>query len=177
MAKHIEYIVPIDYMRGNLSGRQEMTYNGGRAYDSIAQGQSAGATNYQPRLIAKVLRLGRVDMRRFYQVRTRSTVNMSADYRNNVAVMGAALSMYASIVRSGGALLISLQAGYAGEVRSVTFRSWVISFLRVGLTVKAATIDIGGFAQIINPWVAGGTGAVVNVPANIITKFADILSL
>lgn len=169
--KRIEYILPIDAMHGNISGRQTLLYNGAAAYD-IGVGDSVAANNYQPRIIVKVRdQHGRYE-RKFFQVRTRNTVNMTSAYRLAVSALGGAGALFGSLVRNKGQIyndcLALCPKGY-------TLRQIVFPLLAAGLRTKAANIVIGDGVAIVNPWVSAETP---NVPVGqaVLDKFAGELS-
>lgn len=165
--KRIGYILPIDYMRGNISGRQDIEYDGNRAY-SIQVGDSVSADNYQPRVVAKMMRSGKTDLR-YFQVRTTTTVNMTANMQLNMALMGAAGALFASLVRSKDSQI------YGDCVSLVppgkTLRAFMVPLLREGLSAKDTHITIGDGVYIVNPWTSNETP---NVPIGqtIIDKFS-----
>lgn len=164
--------MPIDYLRGNISGRQDIEYNGADAY-SLADGEVVSADDYQPRLVTKVARLGRPNMMRFFQVRTRTSVNMSAAMRSNLALMGGAGALFAALCRDKTAQIYTdcVRVCPRGE----TLRSFIVPLLRAGLAAKQSSITIADGVVITNPWIYSGT-QTLNVPASVISKFAGVLS-
>ena len=170
--KRVEYIMPIDYMRGNLSGRQSLEYGAGKAYD-IQVGSKLTADVYQPRVIAKVTRIGRGDALRFFQVRTKTSVNMTAVMKHNLALMGGVGAIFAAIVSAKQSQL------YIECVRAcpkdITLRGWLSPILRQGLAALESTFSIADGITINNPWVSGGNGVQVNIPQRILDKFASEL--
>lgn len=173
--KMIAYRMPVDYMRGNISGRQVLEYgqNDGEAYDQPS-GQVTAANNYKPRLIAKVLRAPYVNRLRYFQVRTKSSVNMTAAYRHNVALMGGVGSIFAAVISDKTAQLY-INCVHACP-KGKTLRGWMVPILRQGLAAKNSTLVISGGIAINNPWISGGTGVTVNIPQTIVDKFTTELS-
>lgn len=170
--KRIEYIAPIDWMRGSLSGHQSLLYAGSQAYD-IDDGDIIAADDYRPKLIAQVRDLHKPTRKRCFQVRTRSSVNMTVNYRQSVALLGGAGAIYSAIVRDKSSKIYTdcigaIPVGY-------TLRSFLIPIIRAGLAAKDAIITITDGVQITNPWISSGT-QTVQVPQTIIDKFAPILS-
>lgn len=171
--RRIVYCIPIDYMRGNLSGSQvlEYTAQGGAAYDA-PDGVKTSALNYQPRMIAA--RVRRTDLR-YFIVRTRSSVNMTAAMRRSMAVMGGAGALYASLLnmKTSNVYRSCVQAWTASTGRK-TFRQFMVSRLMAGLAAKDSPIDIDGVVSIDNPWQTSGS---TNVPVSqdVKTKFDSIL--
>lgn len=164
--KRIEYAMPIDCMRGNLSGRQDLVYDGKRAY-SIAVGDEVSADSYQPRIVAKFMKSGRRDLR-YFQVRTNTTINMSASMQLNLALMGGAGALFASLVRSKESQIYSDCLGLVPAGK--TLRAFMIPLLREGLRAKNTHIAIGNGVYIVNPWT---TDETPNVPIEqtLIVKF------
>lgn len=156
-------------MRGNLSGRQEIVYgDAAKAYD-VPVGSTASATNYNPIIIARLIRM-RV---KNFQVRTRTTINMTQAMRNNLARMGGAGALYAALVADK---TTSIYNGcVAACPKGQTLRQFVLPLIRQGLTVKDAQICIAAGVYIVNPWVSSETP---NVPISqaILDKFASVLS-
>lgn len=158
-------------MRGSLSGRQDLTYDGTRAYEH--EEGVISPDQYQPRLIAKVLRAPFATRRRYFQVRTRSTVNMSATYRHNCALMGGVGAIIASLMRDKSAQIYKdcVRVLPAGE----TLRSFLSPILRAGLDDKHAAIVVASGVSIVNPWVSSDAPNVP-VSAAILQKFSSELS-
>lgn len=174
--KQIEFVNPVRWMRGNLSGRQDIEYNGGRGY-SAPTDQKTSADVYQPRLIAKVLRPYSRNRKKYFQVRTRTSVNMTAANRANLATMGGACALFAGLLneKSAPIYIACMQEWKRSGVES-SFRSFMIPTLRAGLAAKDETIVIASGVSIVNPWTSETTP---NVPVSpdVLTKFASQLSL
>lgn len=172
--KRIEFCIPIDCMRGNLSGRQLMSYteDGGKAYDA-PDGVKTSAINYQPRLVAaKVSRTGV----KYFIVRTRSSVNMTANARLNMALMGGAGAIYAALLSDKtSAIYAACINAWAESREDTTFRAFMIRKIRPALAAKESTITIADGVTIDNPWQTSGTPNVP-VTADVLTKFAPILT-
>lgn len=163
-------------MRGNISGRQSITYgSGGKAYDEILTGSIGVAVNYQPRIVARVLRLNETNMLRNFQVRTRSSVNMSANMRRNLALMGGVGAIFAAIVSDKTTQLYNDCVNACPN--NMTLRSFLAPILRQGLAAKDSMIIISGDVAINNPWISGGTGVNVNITQAILIKFDSVLGL
>lgn len=174
--KRIAYIAPIDYIRGSISGRQSLNYNGGSAY-SIPAGQSVTADTYTPRLVAQVYRMYSPRMLRVFQVRTRTTVNMTARHKLNIAVLGGAGAIYASLVNHSDAQIYAdiVAAKDAANIKGLTLRQFVMPLVMQGLRIKSARIDIATGIYIVNPWISEESPNVP-VSASILDKFRLVLS-
>lgn len=174
MSKHISYIVPVEYMTGNISGRQELDYvQGGDGAYAAPDGQKTSATNYDPRLIAKRKRPnGPDDGCLYFQVRTKTSVNMTAAMRLNMAALGGAGALFASLLRNKTALIYAQCA--AATPKGTTMRAFIVPLLIAGLTAKEARITIADNVYIVNPWTSED---VPNVPISldILNKFARVL--
>lgn len=162
-------MAPIDWMVGNLSGRQSIEYGGGAGYD-VPIGETITADNYQPRLIFKYRRK---DGRRYYQVRTRTTVNMSAANKTNLSAMGGAGALFAALVRDKQSNIYKACASVCP--RDISLRAFIIPLLRQGLIDKVATISIAEGVGIVNPWISTADPNVI-LPTAILDKFAPVLS-
>lgn len=89
--------MPVEWIRGSLSGWQSITYGGVKAYDVTTDAKTT-ADYYRPTLVAK--RLARNGLL-YYQVRTCTSVHISALARMNLAVLGGAGAIYAALVNRG----------------------------------------------------------------------------
>ena len=158
-------------MRGSLSGRQDLTYGGVSAYDH--EDGVISPDEYQPRLIAKVLRAPYATRRKYFQVRARSSVNMSDKYRRNCALMGGVGAIIASLMRDKSAQI------YTDCVRvkpaKETLRAFLSPILRTGLDAKNAVIVVADGVSIVNPWISSDAPNVP-VSAAILEKFSSELS-
>lgn len=161
-------------MRGSLSGRQQLTYTQAqvRGYE-VPDGETAAAENYQPRIVAKVSGLYTRRRVLYFQVRTRSSVNMSADTRRNLALMGGVGALFSSLLRSKASPIYS--AIVAACPSGKTLRQFVTPLLRAGLAAGDADITITPDISIVNPWVSSATPNVP-VSAAILDKFNSVLS-
>lgn len=162
-------MAPIDWMAGNLSGRQTIKYAGGDGYD-VPEGETIAADDYQPRLIVKYRRK---DGRRYYQVRTRTSVNMSAANKTNLSVMGGACALFSALVRDKQAEIY--KACVAACPRDRSLRAFIVPKCRSALSGKEATVNIAEGVAIVNPWVSTADPNVI-VTAEVLNKFAPILS-
>lgn len=153
--KRIEFIAPVESMRGNLSGRQKLEYptDNNAAFEGPV-GSVNYARNYGPRFIgAKVAKTGK----KYFSVRLKSANHLTLKSKNAMALLGGAGAIYAAILRTP-AVLAGIQAQYAavqelGEKRS--FRKYVMATLRSGLVGNAATFTFAGPSTpvvIMNPW-------------------------
>ena len=172
--KRIEYIAPIEYICGNISGRQQLTYTsgGGSGYDAPS-GVKTSALDYSPRMIARIRHINGRYLCKYFQVRTRTSVNMTAAYRRNLAIMGGAGALFASLVNHKSAQIYNDCVSACPA--NISLRAFVVPLIRSGLSAKSAHIQISDAVYIVNPWVSNDTPNVP-VSAAIIDKFSSELS-
>ena len=170
--KRIEYIMPVDYLRGNISGRQSLEYDGGGGYD-VPDGNKVSASGYEPRMVAMVAHIASPARLRYFQVRTKTSVHMTPAVRHNMAVMGGSGAIYAAVVRDKSAQIYTDCVRVCPETE--TLRSFLFPILRDGLAAKTLVIQIADGVTITNPWTSTGT-QTVNIPADILDKFNSELS-
>ena len=158
--------MPIESLSGNLSGRQQLNYDGGRAYDT---NEPTAAADYEPRMVAF-----HSDRRgNYFCVRTKYTANITNRSRVNLATMGGAGAIYSAIVRDKSSDIYAQCV--AAKPRQLTLRAFLVPLLRVGLAGKVENIAIADGLSIVNPWVSSAAPSV-QVPQNVIDKFAPVLS-
>ena len=85
--KRIEFIAPVEAMRGNLSGKQELEYPLNENPAFYAPTGKHYATNYQPRFIGAKRAS---DNLKYFAIRTKSAVNMTTNSILAMAALGAA---------------------------------------------------------------------------------------
>lgn len=129
--RRIEFIAPVEAMRGNLSGKQNLVYNDhdNKAFDAPLGRQYA--KNYQPRFIGA---RRASDGRKYFAVKTKTATLISADTKMNMALMGVIGNIYANVISdpSSTAYLV-LQAGYERfkiADSTLTFRAFLDEILR-----------------------------------------------
>lgn len=171
--KRIEFIAPVESMRGNLGSKQALVYapNNNRAFDSI-EGQLNPALNYEPRLI------GAKGKRNYFCVKTKSSNHLTTLAKTTMANLGGVGAVYGAIVRDKSQMVyINAQACYHDvqvEGYEGTFRKYMYGFIKTALDNKSATIDItttNHEVHINNPWIIGGSAFVLDISQDIIIKF------
>ena len=178
--KRIEFLAPVEAMRGNLSGAQTLSYDGGkRAWDSV--GDSVNAENYDNRYIgAKRLANGK----KFFSLKTKSQTSLGSTSRVAMAAFGGACSL-ASAASKNLTIVSDLQIIYEAKRQSgaipahMGFKNFIQTevYPMLKTKVNAVTITEGAVSvSINNPWVSGGSGTAVAVPAAILAKFNSQLS-
>lgn len=90
--KRIEFIAPVEAMRGNLSGKQTLLYptNDNKAFDA-PQGVRSYAKNYRPSFIGAKRAS---DGLKYFGVRTKSAVKNTIDALKNMAALAVAAIGY-----------------------------------------------------------------------------------
>ena len=153
--KRIEFIAPVEAMRGNLSGKQDLVYptNDNKAYESPV-GSVNYARNYAPRFIgAKIAKSGL----KYFAVRTKSATHLTAAAKHAMALLGGAGAIYAAIVKDAtkkaAVMAVYEKARELGETKS--FRAYVMEEIRWQLEAHALVINFaraGVVATVDNPW-------------------------
>lgn len=174
--KRIEFIAPVEAMRGNLSGAQKLQYptDDQGAYEGPV-GSVNYARNYSPRFVGSKRAS---DGRKYFSVRTKTANHLTAKSKKAMAIMGGVGAMYAAIVRDKSSqLYTSLMAMYLkiqefGDTR--TFRKYLTDHLRAGLIAKGETIVVTGPLSPIsidNPWNTTSGTPNVSVSDQVLVKF------
>lgn len=179
--KRIDFIAPVEAIRGNMSGRQVLQYaeNDNPAFEAPDNKQNY-ARNYKPRFIgAKVAASGKV----YFQVKTKSCSHKTARYRKQMSVMGGAGAIYASILRQKSSTLFGqLETAYNNlppEAVKPSFRKWIMDALIFALETKSQSASLVSGSTTItinNPWVASSQTTGANVTNAIINKFFQDLT-
>lgn len=172
--KRIEFIAPVESMRGNLSGAQKLEYptdNLG-AYEG-PMGAVNYARNYSPRFVgAKIAKSGK----KYFSVRLRSANHLTAKSKKAMALLGGTGAVYAAILKVP-ALLTGIQAQYAALTESgmqKSFRKYVTDVIRNGLVEKRDLFTFAGPASLVqvdNPWVKNAASQNIQISQAILVKF------
>lgn len=179
--KRIEFLAPVEAMRGNLSGAKDLTYNGGkRAYDVTGTDAVAPDVYQKGYIGSKRSATGR----KFFSLKTKSTTNLGAASRLAMAAFGGACSL-AKAASKSLAIVSALQQIYfakrqAGKIdQYMGFNNWIQTEVYPMLKTKVNHVVISegtASVDINNPWVEGGSGTAVSVPADVLAKFNTQLS-
>lgn len=157
--RRIDFIAPVEAMRGNLSGTQDLRYaeNNNAAWYSPA-GTKNFARNYTPRFIGAKRA---ADGRNLFSVRTKSAVNMTPNAIQAMALLGGTGAFLGSIMANKTTeLYANLYAQYV-ELYSVSsgqigsFRKSLGGAIRTALINKAEQITYSGprgVVTFVNPW-------------------------
>ena len=175
--KRIEFIAPVEAMRGNLSGAQKLQYptdNQG-AYEGPA-GTVNYARNYSPRFIgAKIAKSGK----KYFAVRTKTANHLTVKSKQAMALMGGTGAIVASILRDKTAEIYTNLYGAWVKAQELggstsTFRQFLSGSVRRMLIQKSATyhVQVGEFGQDIdNPWNTTKPNPNVSISQAILVKF------
>lgn len=180
--KRIEFIAPVESMRGNLSGSQELDYreNNNPAYE--APDGDAHALNYQPRFVgAKRSK----DGLKYFSVRTKSTTKLNAKTRMTMALLGVLAAVKTAVKNDGTARWANLQSIYAYRMEhggddagsGISFDKWLSYWLRRMLQYKQNTVVLtaqGLSVTIHNPYEDDADAQVIST--KIFVKFFDALN-
>ena len=153
--KRIEFIAPVEAMRGNLSGKQDLLYpsEDNKAYEGPV-GSVNYAKNYAPRFVgAKIAKSGK----KYFTVRTKSANHLTAKSKKAMALLGGAGAIYAALLKASAlkaqAEAVYVKAQELGDVRS--FRAFMMDYIRTALIAHSETITLniaGASVSIDNPW-------------------------
>lgn len=184
--KRIEFIAPVEAMRGNLSGSQKLQYakNNNPAWDA-PEGEQA-ARNYTPRYVgAKRSK----DGLKYFGVRKSSVTKISVKSREIMALLAGSSACYLAASKNlqlFDVIYAAFDAAKASDA-SLTFRKWLQGILYEMLANKQGytevTAVVGGTSiskKIGNPWVAPGAGVTgviaLTIPQSTLVKFWTQLS-
>lgn len=180
--KRIEFIEPVDAMRGNMSGNQVLKYptNDNSAWDAPDNRRNY-AKNYTPRYIgAKKASNGL----KYFAVKTRTATFLSPKARRAMAVFGGTAAIYANIITNAAQLYNDCLAYYNKTLEfgnKKTFRNTICEIIRDMLQNRKTTgyrIVSGVSVTIDNPWLKpapNGSPLNVDVPDAVLVKFATQL--
>ena len=182
--KRIEFIAPVEAMRGNLSGSQKLVYaqNDNPAWDA-PEGKSF-ARNYKPRFIgAKRAATGAT----IFATKVRSAINNSTKVKVAQAVLGS-MPMLQEGVESNLSINSNLYACYNAskqKAQGYSLRKYFIEKIQSQLSRGAATITIMERSSgrtytcaFANPYIKPGTSSAetIGFDSAILDKFFDQLS-
>lgn len=179
--KKIEFIAPVEAMRGKLSGNQTLLYaeNDNPAFES-PKGKRNYARNYRPSFIgAKVSSTGKV----YFAVKTKSAVHMTQKAITAMALQGATGALVGALLANKSAL--PYRTAYAAYLlalekeQRLTFRKYVSDKVRAALIAKAATIawtEQEVSVSFKNPWYDGSMTTGAEVSNDVLVKFWTVLT-
>lgn len=179
--KQIEFIAPVEAMRGKLSGNQTLLYaeNDNPAFES-PKGQRNYARNYRPSFIgAKVSSTGK----KYFSVKTKSAVHMTQKAILAMALQGATGAIVGALLAAKTAQpYLTANAAYMIarlENQRLTFRKYVSDKVRAAVAAKAANIswtELSVSVSFKNPWFSGEMTSGAEVSNYVLAKFWSQLS-
>lgn len=187
--KKIEFIAPVEAMRGNLSGTQkDLVYptNDNRAYESPV-GSRNYARNYQP-IFVGAKRAS--DNLKYFSVRTKTAIGMTTLQKRTMALLGGCGAIIAAILHDKtAALYTETIAAYEyaksrGGAHTKSFREYLTWQIKGNLLAKNPACFFGAkdnltIVAINNPWHSTGYGPSalnVDVTDESLAKFWMILA-
>lgn len=150
--KRIEFIAPVESMRGNLSGNQDLQYapDNGKAWD--ATGEKASANNYAPRFVGAKRR----DGLKYFSVRTKSTTIMSEVMREQMASLSIANTIQYSAMHNLAIQTKVIEWFEKTAPEGVTLRQYVMQRTMGSLKNKLISIQFNNTGEptpaIANPF-------------------------
>lgn len=171
--KRIEFIQPVESMRGNFGAKQDLRYaeNDNKAFES-PDGKTNYARNYQPTFIgAKVARTGL----KYFAVKVKSATTNSAAWRLVAALMGAMSAIYGWVIKQANIVLqlnvqyaAAIEAGYKG-----TFHKYVGAAIRESLAANSNDIKLVGPTATVTMGVNPFSDATTAIPIStqVLVKF------
>ena len=189
MARMIEFLAPVESMRGNLSGKQDLLYptQDNSAWDAPS-GQRSYARNYKPRYIGNKRSS---NLKTYFSVKRKQAVHQSGDSKYNQALLGATQAVYAAIRSSAERMpgtnyliwdylqMIYRQKREYGDLdaRTTPFK-YITDTIREQLDMKTTAIGFQAPSLtnlvIHNPWnhaTTQPTFVTVSVSTSILVKF------
>lgn len=186
MAKRVRFIAPVEVMQGNLSGKQELKYpsNDNKAYEAPAGVNYA--RNYTTRYIGA---FRAKDGLKYFAVKQRSAIKISASSKLNMALLGATQSIIAVLKQDSafmgkmGASLVAAKAQKLVE-DSTTIEKYMRDKIRTALALKSELIywsqSAAGTPICTNPFVyvegAQAQVKIVMLSAKILREFWGVLA-
>lgn len=183
--KRIEFITPVESMRGNLSGNQKLFYaeNDNPAYEAPI-GRNY-ARNYRPSFIgAKVAKSGK----KYFAVKTKTAAGISTRSKKAMALLGGTAAVIKAILADGSRKaaiqnILEYQISHGLITSDTSLRKFMDGVIRPALSAKAQTIEFRagtGTTPVVvnNPWVSGGSGTNINtyIKNEILVKFWGVLA-
>lgn len=175
--RKIEFIAPVEAMRGNLSGNQRLTYptQNNAAWDA-PENKRSYATNYRPTYVGAKRS---ADGKTFFATKRRQAVKMSDAARLQMAVLSAS-SVIANILMYNLSVVTQLEARYKQTApEGWSFKRWIMDNIKDALRNKQHFAFMGtslGALFVKNPYLstqapAGGTSIDSTYPKELYAKF------
>lgn len=161
--RRIEYLAPVEAMRGNLSGNQNLKYptQNNSAWNSPSDRRNY-ATNYNTRYIGNKRNSTGL---KFFSVKTKAAVNMSPAIRLQQAVLSVG-SVVSNIIGGDLRTLTDIQQLFKASqeyAQGWTIKRWISTYVRAALKSKRHIVfpTTGSGAVIIytNPYISAAAPA------------------
>lgn len=172
--KRIEFIAPVEAIRGNLSGAQKLRYptDDQGAYEGPV-GSVNYARNYSPRFVgAKVAKSGL----KYFSVRTKTANHLTAKSKKAMALLGGCGAIYAALIKTpalkANADAVFVKAQEFGDKR--TYREFWMSYIRRMVSANMPDIHVvvsGAEITIDNPWGKFDDTLNINIAQEVRVKF------
>lgn len=171
--KRITFIEPVASMQGKLSGNRKLTYPTRNNSAWEAPTGKSFATNYRPSYIGN---LRKKDGITYFGTKVRSSVTMNSTTRLIQALLGASVSITASMLKNPQILSIVQTAYLINEPEGQTLSKWCQSQVRLFLEEKSDFWFIGnsGMNYIQNPFISthhDPSIAITGLNLDILVKF------
>lgn len=180
MAKRIEFIAPVEAVRGNMSGKQKLVYpsKDNSAFDS-PEGKLNYARNYRPSYVGAKRSS---DGLKYFTVRTKNAVNLSVSAKRNMAVNGGSFALTSKILADED-LTTALRTQYIAAVDAGQFSGTLRQFVNAYVTemvsnyLQSISINFIGLTTTLkNPWMS--YDEIDYTPSkDVLVKFWTILHL
>lgn len=178
--RRIQFLAPVESMRGNLSGEQNLLYptQDNSAWEAPSNKRSY-ATNYKPRYIGS---RRSATGKNYFAIKERTAVTNSDSQRRTQALLGATRSLAIAIQANPTALQV-IQTAFGRQTRFDTLKKFVEAFIREGLENYydfQVYGDTGGVTVYKNPYLKNhATGALafpnMDPITDVLVKFWTIL--
>ena len=176
--RKIKFIEPVESLRGNLSGSQKLKYptNDNSAYDAPS-GKKSYATNYRASYIGAQRAK---DGKTYFAVKQRNAVNISSEQRLAMALLGASVSLNASMQQDPH-VLQAMQSAYRVSNSTKTFSNWAQEEIRRGLSQHTDFRFAGSsVVYVYNPFASGHSGSELHYTIDnkgMLVKFWSVLKI
>ena len=168
----IEFLAPVEAMRGNLSGKQKLVYptRNNSAWDA-PDGVRSYARNYNARYIGSK---NSQTLKNTFSVRRSNAVNISAGARQNMALMGGGKSVY-DAMRANLTLRTQMDVFYRNQGAQTGWSEYkfFLAGIRTMLRTKSSVYSWGTSIKILNPWNDQATAGytALSISEDILVKF------
>lgn len=178
--KRIEFIAPVEAMRGNLSGKQDgLVYPqaDNKAYESPV-GSVNYAKNYRPSFIgAKRAK----DGLKYFSVKTKTAIHLTTKSKKQMAVLGGAGACFAAIMANPTQSMnvdAAYRYAYGLDRPTESLRQWLMKKIMKALTLRNAKLFTlqytaqGAEVSVSNPWIElGDTTTRCRISGEVLDRF------